>query len=36
MKIQNNGDKDFTGTPIPQCGGLDRGAFESHECGGHE
>ena len=36
MKLPNNGDKDFSGTRVPQCGGLDRGAFESRECGGHE
>ena len=36
MKIQNNGDKDFSGTRVPQCAGLDRGAFESRECAAHE
>lgn len=36
MKIQNNGDRDFSGVPVPQCGGLDRGAFESRECAGRE
>lgn len=30
--IENNGVKDFSGTPVPQCGAADRGAFESREC----
>ncbi len=30
--IENNGSKDFLGTPVPQCGATDRGAFESREC----
>lgn len=30
--IENNGGKDFSGTPVPQCGAADRGAFESREC----
>jgi hypothetical protein len=34
--IENNGGKDFAGTIIPQCGAADRGAFESHQCSGHQ
>jgi hypothetical protein len=30
--ISNNGGKDFVGTIIPQCGKVDRGAFESSTC----
>jgi hypothetical protein len=30
--MENNGGKDFIGTPIPQCGATDRGAFESRDC----
>lgn len=30
--IENNGGKDFSGTPVPQCRATDRGAFESREC----
>lgn len=30
--IENNGGKDFFGTPVPQCSGADRGALESREC----
>ena len=31
-EIENNGGRDFLGTPVPQCGAADRGAFESREC----
>jgi hypothetical protein len=30
--IENDGGKDFIGTPVPQCGATDRGAFESRQC----
>jgi len=30
--IENNGGKDFGGTVVPQCRGIDRGAFESAKC----
>jgi hypothetical protein len=30
--IENNGGKDFAGAPVPQCRGVDRGAFESSKC----
>jgi hypothetical protein len=30
--MENNGGKDFLGTPIPQCASTDRGAFESRDC----
>jgi hypothetical protein len=30
--IEKNGGKDFSGTPVPQCNGTDRGAFESSTC----
>jgi hypothetical protein len=30
--IDKSGEKDFQGTPIPQCAALDRGAFESRHC----
>jgi len=30
--IENNGGKDFSGTPVPQCRATDRGAFESRDC----
>jgi len=33
--IEQNGGKDFIGTPVPQCRAMDRGAFESHECSSH-
>ena len=33
--IDNNGGKDFMGTAIPQCGGIDRGAIESRACFTH-
>jgi hypothetical protein len=36
MTIQSNGGKDFSGTPVPQCGVPDRGALESRECAGHK
>ena len=31
-KIEADGAKDFSGTPVPQCGAPDRGAFESRDC----
>jgi len=30
--IEHNGGKDFFGTAVPSCGGVDRGAVESKEC----
>jgi hypothetical protein len=30
--IDNNGRRDFFGTIVPQCAGLDRGAVESTDC----
>lgn len=30
--ITDNGGKDFLGTPVPQCGAVDRGAIESRDC----
>jgi len=30
--IENNGGRDFFGTIVPQCGGVDRGAVESTDC----
>ncbi|HVN19717.1 MAG TPA: choice-of-anchor Q domain-containing protein [Dongiaceae bacterium] len=30
--IDGNGGKDFIGTPVPQCGAVDRGAIESRQC----
>jgi len=29
---ENSGGRDFLGTPVPQCGAVDRGAIESHDC----
>ncbi len=31
--IDHKGGKDFVGTPVPTCGGVDRGAMESKKCG---
>ena len=31
-KMENDGGKDFVGTPVPQCGAPDRGALESRDC----
>ncbi len=33
--IEQSGGRDFVGTSVPQCGGVDRGAMESGECPGH-
>jgi hypothetical protein len=30
--VEDNGGKDFRGTPVPQCGVPDRGALESKGC----
>jgi len=30
--IDNHGGRDFFGTTVPQCGGVDRGAVESRDC----
>jgi hypothetical protein len=32
-KLADNGERDFQGTPVPSCGGADRGALESETCG---
>jgi len=29
--IESNGGRDFLGTPVPQCNGVDRGALESRK-----
>ena len=34
--IENSGGRDFLGTTVPQCGGVDRGAIESRECSRHQ
>jgi hypothetical protein len=31
-KIIAHSDRDFLGTPVPSCGGVDRGAFQSDVC----
>lgn len=31
--IEKNGGQDFWGSTVPSCGGTDRGAFQSKECG---
>jgi hypothetical protein len=31
--IANSGGRDFFGNPVPYCGGVDRGAIESLDCG---
>ncbi len=31
--IDQNGGRDFFGTPVPSCGGVDRGATELNKCG---
>jgi hypothetical protein len=30
--VENNGGRDFFGTAVPSCGGVDRGAVESKTC----
>lgn len=30
--IENDGGRDFLGTPVPQCGAVDRGAMEARDC----
>jgi hypothetical protein len=32
-KIESSGGRDFFGSPVPACGGVDRGAIESVNCG---
>ena len=32
-KIESSGGRDFFGNPVPSCGGVDRGAIESVNCG---
>ena len=31
-RIESSGGRDFFGNPVPSCGGVDRGAFQSDEC----
>jgi hypothetical protein len=31
-RIESSGGRDFLGNPVPSCGGLDRGAFQSDAC----
>jgi hypothetical protein len=33
--IEHNGGRDFFGTVVPSCGGVDRGAAEVENCGSH-
>jgi Right handed beta helix region len=32
--MEKNGGHDFWGSPVPYCGGIDRGAVQSQECAG--
>ncbi len=34
--LENNGGRDFLGTTVPQCRGIDRGATESRLCSRHQ